>query len=58
MTQIVTIIKNDPITGVKYGTQEIPETIMDKKLSAAKKINNIKKRNINIAVQYQRMQNK
>jgi len=58
MTQIVTIIENDPITGVKYGTQEIPETIMDKKLSAAKKINNIKKRNINIAVQYQRMQNK
>ena len=58
MTQIATIIENDPITGVKYGTQEIPETIMDKKLSAAKKINNIKKRNINIAVQYQRMQNK
>ena len=26
MTKIVTIVEDNPITGVKYGTVEIPET--------------------------------
>lgn len=38
MVKIITIVKNDPITGIEYGTIEVPETeieISDKKYAAA-----------------------
>lgn len=29
MTKVVTIIENNPITGVRYGTVEVPQTPVD-----------------------------
>lgn len=48
--KVVTIIENNAITGVKYGTVEVPDTVIstpkDAILSATQQIKNIKKSRI------------
>lgn len=56
--KIVTIIKDDPITGVEYGLKEIQETIEDiseKTMQRYQQTNNIKNR---IIATYPKIRNK
>lgn len=54
--KIVIMTENCPITGVKYGTIEVPENNIEKNFE--QKYQNIKQNNTNLAVNYQRTQHK